>query len=76
MALLFFLSLALVFTDHGVSITQEILGHGADPSIFIWFFAWWPWAFTHHLSLLHTGLMWQPLGVYTPWVTSVPLLAF
>jgi len=76
LAFLFFVGISVVFIDHGASITGKILGHGADPSIFIWFFAWWPWAVEHHLSLLHTGLMWQPLGVYTPWVTSVPLLAF
>jgi hypothetical protein len=76
MAFLFFAVLAWLIVDHGASLTARILGRGADPQIFIWFFAWWPFALAHHFSLLHTGLIWQPLGVYTPWVTSVPLLAF
>jgi hypothetical protein len=66
---------AILFVDHGPSLTANILGRGADSSIFIWCLAWWPWAVAHHLSLFHTNLMWQPVGVYTPWVTSIPLLA-
>jgi hypothetical protein len=67
--------LALVFIDHGRSLTREIQGQGADPFIFVWCLAWWPWAISHHLDPLYTGLIWQPLGVYMGWLTSVPLLA-
>jgi hypothetical protein len=73
--LFLYTALAVIFIDHGTSITSMILGRGADPSIFIWFLAWWPWAIAHHQNLFHTNLMWQPVGVYTPWVTSIPLPA-
>ncbi len=66
--------LALVFIDHGESLTRQIAGVGSDPFIFIWCLAWWPFAITHHLDLFHTTLMWQPAGVYLAWLTTVPLL--
>jgi hypothetical protein len=74
-ALFLYTALAIIFIDHGTSIASMVLGRGADPSIFIWFLAWWPWAVAHHQSFFHINLIWQPVGVYTPWVTSIPLLA-
>jgi hypothetical protein len=73
-ALLIFAAIALIVLDHGQSLTTDIAGQGSDRYIFIWFLAWWPWAIAHHASLLHTDLVWQPLGVFTFWVTSIPLL--
>jgi len=66
---------AILFIDHGQSLTQAIAGQGSDPFAFIWFLAWWPWAALHHLDPLFTHLVWQPEGVSLAWVTSVPLLA-
>ena len=68
-------ALSITFLDHGVTITQNIEGISYDPTIYIWFFTWWPWAISHHLNLLYTHLLWQPLGVSLAWVTSVPLLS-
>jgi hypothetical protein len=74
-ALAVYAALALAIIGHGVSLTQNILGIGADPFAFIWFLGWWPWAIAHHLNPLFTNLVWQPSGVQLTWVTSVPLLA-
>lgn len=65
---------AALFIDHGKSLTHDIAGQGPDPFLFTWFLAWWPWAIVHHQNLLFSNLLWQPLGVYLGWVTSVPLL--
>jgi hypothetical protein len=74
-ALLLYAAISVVFVGAGTSLTTRILGAGSDTQIFIWFLAWWPWAVAHHLDLLHSNAVWQPLGVPVMWVTSVPLLA-
>lgn len=53
-------------------LAKQLVGQGPDPSLFVWFFAWWP---THWLHPWHTSLLWAPTGVYLGWVTTVPLLA-
>jgi hypothetical protein len=68
--------LSLIFVDHGVSITRNLSGQGADPYAFLWFLAWWPHAVGAHLSPLMTKLVWYPVGVSLPWLTSVPALSF
>jgi hypothetical protein len=74
-ALALYAGIAVVFIDHGESLTQRIAGQGSDPFAFVWFLAWWPWAILHHLNPLFTQLVWNPVGVCLAWVTSVPLLA-
>jgi hypothetical protein len=61
--------------DHGVSLTREILGTSSDPTLIMWFLAWWPWALGHHLYPLYTHLIWQPAGLNLAWTTCVPTLA-
>ncbi len=68
-------AVAVIFIDHGRSLTGGVAGYGSDPFDFIWTLAWWPWAIAHHLNPLHSSLLWQPLGVYTLWVASLPLLS-
>jgi hypothetical protein len=68
--------LSVLLVDHGVSITRNLSGHGTDPYAFLWFLAWWPHAVGAHLSPLTTKLVWYPLGLSLPWVTSVPALSF
>ncbi len=51
------------------------LGHGVDPQIFIWSFAWWPHAIGHGLNPFVTTLQWAPTGVNLTWATTVPGLA-
>jgi len=74
-ALAVYTAISIRFLDHGVSITRNIQGMGTDPTAFIWFLAWWPWAISHHLNPLYTHLVWQPEGVDLAWMTSVPLLS-
>jgi len=74
-ALAVYAIISIRFLDHGVSMTRNIQGIGADPTAFIWFLAWWPWAISHHLNPLYTHLAWQPVGVDLAWMTSVPLLS-
>lgn len=71
----FYATLSIIFIDHGASITRNVLGISSDPFLFTWFLSWWPWAFAHHFSLLHTNLVWQPEGLQIFWTTCVPLLA-
>jgi hypothetical protein len=75
LALALYAAASFLFLDHFVSLTKDILGLDHDPGIFIWFFAWWPWSLTHHLSPLHTDLVWQPRGLNLAWTTNVPLLS-
>jgi hypothetical protein len=70
-----YLALSIACIDHGASLSKQILGTSNDPFIFIWFLAWWPFALSHHLNLLWTDLLWQPVGVSIPWVTSIPGIA-
>ena len=44
----------------------------SDYQIMTWSLRWWPWALTHGLNGLHTGLLWAPGGFSTLWITSIP----
>jgi hypothetical protein len=75
LALALYATASFLFLDHFTSLTKNILGFGPDPGIMMWFFAWWPWSLTHHLSPLHTDMVWQPLGLNLVWTTNVPFLS-
>jgi len=64
-----------VFLDHGMSLTNRILGSKPDPTLIMWFLAWWPYALAHHFNPYFTVLVWQPEGLNLAWTTCVPLLA-
>jgi len=68
-------AIAIVCLNHGASLTRRIAAPGPDPDIFIWFLEWWPWSIAHGLDPFYTTLVWQPVGVSTLWVTSIPLLS-
>jgi hypothetical protein len=74
-ALVLYAVVSFLFLDHFASLTKNILGFGADPTATIWFFEWLPWSLAHHLSPLHTDLVWQPQGENLVWTTNVPLLS-
>jgi hypothetical protein len=74
-AVLIYTVLSLLIIEHGRSLSQQIAGRTNDPLIFIWFFAWWPFAIAHHVSLLHTDLVWFPAGISVFWTTCAPLLS-
>jgi hypothetical protein len=62
------------FGSHG-SWTNQYLGTGPDPMLFIWFVHWWPFAIQHHLNPFVTDYVWYPNGLNLAWTTSVPLVA-
>jgi len=74
-AFILYAGIAFITFDHGADVTDHVLGGGSDSFIFIWFLKWWPWCLKQGLAPLHTNLVWQPAGIATLWVTSVPLLA-
>jgi hypothetical protein len=79
LALLVYAGLSWLLLCHGASLTGTQLGFGPDPGLIMWFLAWWPsclpWAAAHHVLVLHTHLLWQPVGLNLAWTTNVPLLA-
>src|SRR5437588_2387729 len=68
-AFLYF-GLRVVLRGHGAYV-----GHGVDPQIFIWSFAWWPHALLHGENPLITHVIWAPAGLNLTWATAVPGLA-
>lgn len=52
------------------------LGVTEDPTVYIWFLAWWPYALAHHLNPFVTNLLWAPAGFNLTWTTGLPLAAF
>jgi len=50
-----------------------ILGaNDVDPSVYLWFFAWWPHALTHGLNPFLTHLIFVPEGFNLTWTVSMP----
>src|SRR5580765_5417621 len=39
------------------------MGWGADPTTFIWYLRWWPYAIGHLINPLYTHLLWAPDGI-------------
>jgi len=75
----FALYLVVSFLYFGVPLLphpgRAYVGHGADPQIFIWMFAWWPHALLHGLDPFKTTEIWAPAAYNLAWTTSVPALA-
>lgn len=51
----------------------SFVGLTADPSVYMWFLVWWPFAIVHRLNLFVTGLLWAPVGFNLTWTTGIPL---
>ena len=52
------------------------VGMNADPTLFIWFIEWWPFAIIHHLNPFVTTYMWAPEGVKNLlWLNAIPGLS-
>jgi hypothetical protein len=49
------------------------VGHGGDPTLFVWCLRWVPWALTHGHDPLVTTYLRYPDGANLMWNTSVPL---
>jgi hypothetical protein len=71
--------LAASFAFFGLRVaddpTDELIGFGADPAIFVWSFAWWPHALLEGHNPFDANVLWAPDGINLSWVTTVPLLS-
>src|SRR5439155_9870399 len=65
-------SLALFGGSDALRLSQLHLVWGSDPSMFIWFFRWWPYALAHAQNPLVTHLLWAPHGVDLTAGTPIP----
>ncbi len=55
--------------------STRIVGVGTDPTIYIWFLQWWPYAIWHHLNPFFTTEIFAPEGINVTWTTCLPLAA-
>jgi hypothetical protein len=39
---------------------DRYIGVGPDPSQFIWYLRWWPYALSHHLNPFEPHVIWAP----------------
>ncbi len=77
-ALSFYALAALAIFGRGVvgSLGSKVVGDaGADKTIFMWSFRWWPHALVHGHDAFNANLVWVPHGIDLAWATSVPLLS-
>jgi len=72
------LASVLVFgRDTLLSPNTRVVGDdGADKTIFMWAFRWWPHAAIHGHDPFSANVVWVPDGIDLSWVTSVPLPSF
>src|SRR5215469_14917657 len=73
-ALLLYLYASVLFFGRGVIAHpgSYYIGTGPDPSQFIWYLVWWPWAILHRLNPVYTNAVWSPTGFNLMWSTSIP----
>jgi hypothetical protein len=54
---------------------NSYVGVRSDPTLYIWGFAWWPYALTHGINPLLTHVIWAPQGANIAWNGDTPGLA-
>ncbi|MGB8685016.1 MAG: hypothetical protein WCD12_19210 [Candidatus Binatus sp.] len=52
------------------------IGIGPDPSMYMWFYVWWPQALIHRLDPFFTHVIYAPNGINLAWTCGVPLASF
>jgi hypothetical protein len=52
---------------------HRLIGSGGDPSLFVWYFRWVPWAIAHGHNPLFSSYVNAPHGVNLMWNTAVLL---
>jgi hypothetical protein len=58
-----------VLSDFGSTLIAE---NSIDPSVYTWFYAWWPHALVDGLNPFITKAIFAPEGYNLTWVTAVP----
>ncbi len=74
-ALAIYLTFSMFFFGRGLARdpTGSFVGLTADPSVYMWFLVWWPYALAHRLNPFVTNLLWAPGGFNLTWTTGLPL---
>ena len=74
-ASLIYFTLSFLFFGRSLlgHFSTRYLGNGPDPSQFMWYMRWWPYALTHHLNPFWPRVIWPPAGVDIAWTASMPL---
>jgi hypothetical protein len=74
-ALAIYLALSMLIFGRGLAADPagSFVGQTADPSVYMWFLVWWPYAIAHRINLFVTGLLWAPVGFNLAWTTGIPL---
>jgi hypothetical protein len=77
LALACYLVMVVLLTPHLGAIfgAERYVGVRSDPTLYIWGFAWWPYAITHGINPLITHLIWAPRGADIAWNGDTPSLA-
>lgn len=78
LALSIYLALSLLFFGRPLlgHFRDTYIGSGSDPTQWMWFFVWWPYALVHRLDPFFTDLIWAPEGINLAWTTAIPLPSF
>ncbi len=73
-ALAIYLAASVVFFGLPIlgRLSRAYLGHGADPTSFMWCLVWWPHAILRGLNPFHTDAIWAPVGFNLARGTCVP----
>jgi hypothetical protein len=75
-ALAIYFAISLAVFGGALIARDGYIGWGPDPSNYMWFCVWWPYALVHRLNPFFSYLIWVPAGVNMTWLTAIPLLAF
>jgi hypothetical protein len=72
LALFLFLILSLLYFRPS-DLTGKYFGQDTDPTAYIWFLNWWPWAIGHGLNPFVSFYVWYPHGFNMTWAAALPL---
>ena len=74
-ALVIYFALSLIIFGRGLARNPNgaYVGLTADPSVYMWFLVWWPYAIANRLNPFVTHLLWAPGGFNLTWTTGIPL---
>jgi len=67
-----FLSVELFGRTVIFSPSSTYIGHGPDPSQYMWALVWWPHALARRLNPFMVSAVWAPLDYNLAWFTSIP----
>src|ERR1700730_8829133 len=72
LVLILYLILSLLYFGTTGDYSRMYLGIGSDPTAYIWFLNWWPWAIAHGQNPFISHYVWYPEGFNMTWAGSMP----